>query len=77
MGVEKYLVLVCGSKLTRFLCGGIKINLILEWGSAWLHFSSGVEITLIFAWGIEFDLVLVLVSKSTCFLSGGSKLTRF
>ena len=30
VGVEKYLVLVCGSKLTWFLCGGIEIDLILE-----------------------------------------------
>ena len=35
--VEKYLGLVCGSKLTCFLCGGIEIDL--------LHFRVGIELT--------------------------------
>ena len=46
--VEKYLVLVCGSKLARFLRGGIEIDLIFEWGSNWLDFSNGVEFYLRF-----------------------------
>ena len=65
---------MCGSKLTWLLCGS-EIDLILGWGSNWLDFSSGVEINLISVWGIESYLVLVLGSKVTCFLSGGSKLT--
>ena len=64
------------SKLTWFLYAG-KIDLTLEWGSNWLGFSGGVEITLIFVWGIECDFVLVLGSKLACFLRGGSKLTWF
>ena len=48
MGVKKYVVLVCGSKLNRFLCGDIEIDLILEWGSNWLDFNGGVEINVIF-----------------------------
>ena len=46
MGVEKHLVLVFGSKLNWFLCEGIEVDLILEWGSNWLDFSSGVETNL-------------------------------
>ena len=73
MRVEKYLVLVCASKLTWFLCGGIEIDLTLEWRSNCLGFSSGVEINvflydrilLVFGVGLEIDL----------FLPGGSKLT--
>ena len=68
--VQKYLVLVYGSKLTWFLWAGIEIGLILDWGSIWHDFSSGVEINLIFLWGIEFDLVLVLGSKVTFFVRG-------
>ena len=87
-GVEKYLVLVCRSKLTCFLCGDIEID---------LNFNSGVEINLIFLWGIKFDLVLVLgggrnwfgfwmranrlvlvwASMLTWFMSGWSILTWF
>ena len=75
MGVEKYLVLVFGSKRDRFLCERIEINLILEWGSNWLDFCNGVEMNLISVPGSEFDLVLMLGSKVTCFLCGGSELT--
>ena len=42
----------------------------LERGWNGLDFSSDVEIYLIFEWGIEFDLVLVLGSKVTFFLRG-------
>ena len=34
VGVEKYLGLVSGSKLPRFLCRGTGIDLILGWGSS-------------------------------------------
>ena len=54
------MVLVRGSNLTRFLCGGIEIDLILEWGSNWLDFISGVKINLIFVRGIEIDRVCVV-----------------
>ena len=43
----------------------------LTWFWWWVEltcFSSGVEINYFFVWGIEFDLVLVLESKVTCFL---------
>ena len=70
VGVGKYLVLVSGLKLGWFLCRGIEIDLVIEWGSNWLHFS-GVEIELIFVWRIEFHFVLVLGSKLTCFCAGG------
>ena len=65
-GVEKYLVLVSGSKLTCFLCRGIEISLISQSGSNWLDFSDGVEIQLIcvgdrnwlrFSVGIKMDCV--------------------
>ena len=45
MGVEKYLVLVDGSKLSWFLCGDIEIDLILESGSKCLDISRGVILT--------------------------------
>ena len=73
--IQKFLVLARGSKSFWFLCGGIEIDLILEWVSIWHDFSSGVESNLIFVWGIKLDLVLVLGSKLTCFLCGGSKKT--
>ena len=76
MGVEKYLVLVCGWNLTWFLCGGIEIDLILELVSNWLDFSSCVEINLIFVLGIEFDLVLVLGSNVTCSFVWGIEIDR-
>ena len=74
-GGEKFLVLVCRSKLNCILCGSIGVDLILEWGSNWLDFSTGVEIISIFVWGVEFDLVTVLGWKVKWFLCGGSKLT--
>ena len=49
--------ILCRSKLTWLLCGGIEIDLLLEWGSNGLDCSSGVESNLIFVGGIEFDLV--------------------
>ena len=78
-GDRKILVLflVCGSKLTWFSCGGTEIDLILGWGSNWIDCSSGVEISLIFVGGIEFDLVLVFGSRVTCFLCVGSKLDSY
>ena len=73
-GVQKYLVLASGSKLTWFFSGGIEIDFSLERGSKWHDFSGGVEIN-VFVWGVEFDFFLVVASKLTCFLCGGSKLT--
>ena len=75
MGLDKYLVSVSVSQLPSFLCGGIEIDLISEWGSNWLDFRRWAEINLIFVLEIELDLVLVLGSKVTCFLCGRSKLT--
>ena len=63
MGIEKNLVLVCGSKFAWSLCEGIEIDLILEWGSIGLDCSNSVEINLIVVCGMECDLVLVLISK--------------
>ena len=73
MGVEKYLVLVCGSKLAWFLCGDIEIDLVLECGSKCIYLSSkldfcvrdrislgfsiGIERYLCFVRGIEIDRV--------------------
>ena len=59
------------------MCGDIEIDLILEWGSNWLDFNGGVEINVIFVGGIEFDFVLVLGSKVTCFWCGGSESTAY
>ena len=66
--VTKSLVLVCGSKFTWFFCGGIEIDLVLEWGSNDL--GSGVEMNLIFGLGIESQLVFVFGSKMTCLSDG-------
>ena len=74
MGVENYLVSVCGSKLYWFLCGGIEIDLILEWGSNWLDFSSGVDIIWFLCEGSNLSFCCS-VGIVTCFLRGGSKLT--
>ena len=52
------------SKLNWF-----RVGIELTW------FQKGRRISLIFVWGIEFDLVLVLGSKVTSFLCVGSKLT--
>ena len=70
VGVEKDLVLACGSKFPCVLWGGNEIDLILERGSNRLYFSSGVELNSIFLWGTEIELVLVLGSKVTCFCPG-------
>ena len=64
VGVEKYLVLVRGSKLTLSLCGGIEIDLILEWGSNWFDFSSGVQLTWFLCEGSK---LTVCGPKLTCF----------
>ena len=80
MRVVNYLVLVCGSKLTWFLCGGIEIELILEWGSGltwnyldvcvrdriWLGFSVGIESDLFFVRGIEIDVCGPELTCSKC-----------
>ena len=47
------------------------MNLILECRSNGLDFNGDVAIALIFVWGIEFDLFLVMGSKLTCFCAGG------
>ena len=57
-------------EINSVLCGGLEIGWILEWRSKWLDFCSGVEINLIFVWGIEFDLVLVLGSNVACLRAG-------
>ena len=67
MGVEKYMALVCGSKLKRFLCGGIEIDMILERGSNRLDFSSGVEINLTSVHRIEIDRVCVAFTSNRSF----------
>ena len=51
------------------------MDLILERGSSCHDFRVEIDINLIFVRGIQFDLVLVLVLKVTCFLCGGAKLT--
>ena len=63
VAVKKNLFLVSGSKLSRFLCRGIEIDLIGGWHRNWLSFSDAVEISLVFWRGIEIDLVLMWVSK--------------
>ena len=73
VGIEVDLTSAQGWKLTWCLCGGIDLDLILEWGSKLHNFSSGVEINLIFVWGIEVDWVFVFMSKVTLSSCGGSK----
>ena len=75
MGVGNDLVLVSGSILAWSLFRGIETDLLLEWGSNCLDFSGGVDVKLIFVWGIEFDFVLLLGSELFFLLCGGSKLT--
>ena len=62
VGVENDMGLVSGSKLTWFFVSGHR---------NWLDFSDRVEINLIFVLEIEFDLVLLLGSKSPVFCAGG------
>ena len=52
------------------------MDLNLEWGSNWIDFSTGVEISLVFVWGVEFDLVSVLESKVICFFVRGIEIDR-
>ena len=68
--------------MTCFLCEGRKILGFSVWIDINLvfvrrhhNFSGDIEINLIFVWGIEFDLDLMLGSKVTCLLCGGGKLT--
>ena len=51
----------------KVLCGGIEINLILDWGSNWLDFSSGVEINLTSVHRIEIDRVCVAFTSNRSF----------
>ena len=48
MGVDKHMLLVCGSKLNLLSCGGIETDLLLECVSNGLDFRRGVEINSIF-----------------------------
>lgn len=58
-----------------FFVSGYRIDLIFEWGASWLDLCGGVEVYLIFVRGIEFDFVLVLILRLTCFLCGRSILS--
>ena len=83
-GLKDDLISEPGSELTWFSCGGrktfrfrvwIEMNFFFVSGHRNLVDCSGVEINLCFVWRIEFQFDLVLGSRLTCFLCGGTKLT--
>ena len=87
VAVENDLFLASGSKLAGFLCGGIEIGLMLEWGSKltwfqwWGRTSLGLHVRdrnwLGFSFGIELDLFFVRGWKSTLVLCAGRKFLGF
>ena len=84
--VEKYLVLVYGSKLAWFWCAGRKrlvFSVGIDWlscyagGRNWLGFCMLAEYHLILVWASNLTSFLYLWSKLTCFHCGGRNLTWF
>ena len=60
-----------------FFCGGIEVDLVLEWDQNWLDFGDGVETNLVFTCGIEIDLVFASGSNFDCVSCGGQNRLRF
>ena len=74
-GLRNWLDISVRVELNLAFVWGIKICLVLVWGSIDLFFVLVVEIELVFVCGPEITWFLGGWSKSTCFQCGGRKLT--